>query len=362
MDAAYDDHPDVRRAGLEGSVVFQALVRRSKLFGLDGIVSKKYLDVEYLADVLKAPQDFIQRGLVACLRVGLIRDGDGGVTIPGWDRFQSPDTLRKQRYTERHGRDAADGAQQVDPFLSVPRTDENGRERIGTDCPSDVTVRDETGRDETHEHCARARTHEDSTPAPAAPTTPPPDPARLAAIRNEMAMADAQREAESGVRVRPLRVDPEREARDAAWAEEMALAANVAHDDGKILSVYQHWLDSAGLPPRCMCPDDLYMGKTFRLLVLERLRDGLTYDDMKRAITSCHGSKRHQERGVSGWGAILRSLSTVQEFMAIANAKAKPQQRSGRLSDEEFAKRYEERKAEKARNEALLAQHGRGPR
>jgi hypothetical protein len=141
--------------------------------------------------------------------------------------------------------------------------------------------------------------------------------------------------------------DPDRDARDGAVAAEMALAAQLKPDESAILSVYQHWLDLAGLPPRCIVPDDLYQGRTFRLLVLERLKDGLTPDDLKRAISACFASERHRQRGVVGWGAILKTLSSVQEFLAIAKASAP--KKPAALDVEAEGRRLEERLAERRR-------------
>lgn len=284
MDAAYDHHPDVRRAGFEGSVVFETLVRASSLYGLNGTIPAKYADPDYIADVRRWNATAAQAGIDACIRVGMLAMGDdGSVSIPGWDKYNNPSTLRSQAKRERDAmqRDATLGNA---PGVAATPTVRNGTERDGTE------------RDGSSAADARTR---DASNDSDLPTQDAPGKRQDAPGTNGSAS----------------------DAPEGGSTHSEAPSANVAHEDEVVLDVFNHWLVSCGLPPRTTPPEDKYRDVPIRQMVVDRLDQELSVDDLKHAIDGCLGSKRHRDKGVTHWGQILWSLTSVQEFLALANVK-----------------------------------------
>ncbi len=98
MDVGYDDHPQILRAGWEGAVVFERLIRLMGRRGFDGVIPPEYLDADYLARSWAIPIRIVTRGLASIIEVGLITpEGE----IPGWGKWKPTSIERTRRYREK---------------------------------------------------------------------------------------------------------------------------------------------------------------------------------------------------------------------------------------------------------------------
>lgn len=80
-----DRHPKVRKAGNMGRQVFEYVLRANAENGRKGWVSEMYVDPEYLADTLMVTVGDAGDGLRHAVTAGLLAVEDGRVLIAGWD-------------------------------------------------------------------------------------------------------------------------------------------------------------------------------------------------------------------------------------------------------------------------------------
>lgn len=132
VDAHLDTNPKIRKGGRDARDVFEFLLRTiAKLHLEDGRVPLRYIDQDYLADVLMMTPEEACHGVSRGVTVGLIRlDNDAGdVVIVGWsEEWGRKAKTDAERKAEQRARNRADSKVPVTTSHDESRTSHTSHE------------------------------------------------------------------------------------------------------------------------------------------------------------------------------------------------------------------------------------------